>query len=68
MGIAFGCALTSVVALLLTQLLHTNASFHHLRLSKRIIECLLVATVLAGTPFVVLVWSTLCSYLFLSLL
>ena len=68
MGIAFGCALTSVVALLLTQLLHTNASFHHLRLSKRIIECLLVATVLAGTPFVVLRRSILRSYLFLSAL
>jgi hypothetical protein len=47
-GISFGGAFASIVALFLTQLLKTNASFHNLRCSKRIIECLLMVNILTG--------------------
>ena len=47
-GISFGSAFASIVALFLTQLLKTNASFHNLRCSKRIIECLLMVDILTG--------------------
>jgi len=58
-GISLGCVFTSIIALLLTQLINTNASFHNLRLSKRMIECLLIANILT----VVLALITLALFL-----
>lgn len=48
-GMSFGCVFISIIALFLSQLINTKASFHHLRLSKRLIECLLIANILSGT-------------------
>lgn len=47
-GISFASGLMSIVSLFLTQLLKTNASFHNLSCSKRIIEFLLITTILTG--------------------
>ena len=47
-GVSFASGLMSVLALFLTQLLKTNASFHNLSCSKRIIELLLITTILTG--------------------
>jgi len=58
-GISFGCVFVSIIALLLTQLINTNASFHNLLLSKRMIEFLLIANILT----VVLALVTLALFL-----
>ncbi|CAF0827024.1 unnamed protein product [Rotaria sp. Silwood1] len=56
---SFGCVFAAIIALLLTQLINTNASFNNFRFSKRMVECLLIADILT----VVLALITLALFL-----
>lgn len=47
-GVSFACVFISLIALLLSQVIQTHASFHDLQFSKRMIECLLIANILSG--------------------
>jgi hypothetical protein len=52
-GTSFGCVFIAVISLILTQFINTEASFYKIRLSKRIIDCLLITNILTGMKIIV---------------
>ncbi|CAF4864938.1 unnamed protein product, partial [Rotaria magnacalcarata] len=58
-GLSIGSVFLAIIALLLTQLINANASFHNFKCSKRMVECLLVFDILS----VVLALITLALFL-----
>ncbi|CAF1429091.1 unnamed protein product [Rotaria sordida] len=58
-GMSFGCVFVAIIALFLSQLINTNTSFNNFRFSKHMVECLLIADILA----VVLALITLALFL-----
>ncbi|CAF0808235.1 unnamed protein product [Adineta steineri] len=45
-GVSFSCIFIGVIALLFTQTINTHGSFHNIRFSKCMIDCLLITTIL----------------------